>query len=689
VFFYLEQEAMKPRYEIHSIGMPEVVSQAQPTRAAPQNLAARALFAATDMVSSNRFDTEVGRKVPSTKYPEYYGRYYQQYLNEMRQFASSLSHEYAKKPEDLTTLMAKVTASGAPEVRDAWGGTVRVERAEGDPTKQYRVISAGADRRFGTVDDLIAYLEVRSGEIASRAPAGRSAGMDVRVEHDRGPFNGLAEIAGSVVDLVGAAVGGARVEARDVATGNRRVATVSAAGQFSLAGVPVGTYEITMTAPGFQTISQRITLGVRDRAVVTATLNVGALAEAVTVAAIPQRIHVGGNVRFLAQDGARLQPGIGGVGINPLRGDVGNPQAALVEGALPPPPPPAALRAPMAMMINLGANNAKIAPAEVDPEPRVRSYFPEALYINPEIITDRDGRASISVPLADSITTWRMALMASTPHGALGSGTSSLKVFQDFFVDLDLPVTLTQGDRLSIPVAVYNYSNAGGNVNLKLQADDWFRLIEDVPEKTLAVESGRVGGSQFTLEATRIGKFKLTLAARLKGGAGSADIAVRENEVIPNGREQNLVFNGRMESAVMHQVNFPAGAIPEASKVMVRLYPGPLSQVIEGMDAILRMPGGCFEQTSSSTYPNVLALDYMKRTKKLTPEVHAKAEGFIGNGYQRLLTFEVPGGGFSWFGQRGLAAVSINVRITAVRKLAVEAADNGLLAPELANGISA
>ena len=68
------------------------------------------------------------------------------------------------------------------------------------------------------------------------------------------------------------------------------------------------------------------------------------------------------------------------------------------------------------------------------------------------------------------------------------------------------------------------------------------------------------------------------------------------------------------------------------------------------MDSILRMPGGCFEQTSSSTYPNVLALDYMKRTKKLTPEVHAKAEGFIANGYQRLLTFEVPGGGFSWFG---------------------------------------
>jgi len=63
---------------------------------------------------------------------------------------------------------------------------------------------------------------------------------------------------------------------------------------------------------------------------------------------------------------------------------------------------------------------------------------------------------------------------------------------------------------------------------------------------------------------------------------------------------------------------------------------------------------------------------------------------------------------FDWFGQeprpgftkatvsawrvaleaRGLGSVSINVRITAVRKLAVEAADNGLLAPELAAGIT-
>jgi alpha-2-macroglobulin-like protein len=165
------------------------------------------------------------------------------------------------------------------------------------------------------------------------------------------------------------------------------------------------------------------------------------------------------------------------------------------------------------------------------------------------------------------------------------------------------------------------------------------------------VESGRVGGSQFTLEAKRIGKFKLTLQAEMDGPSKRADIVVREIEVVPNGRSQTVAFNGRLEASVQHTVSFPPNAIPDAGKIFVRLYPGPLSQVIEGMDAILRMPYGCFEQTSSATYPNVLALDYMKRTKKGTPEIHAKAEGFIATGYQRLLTFEVHGGGFSWFGQ--------------------------------------
>ncbi|MGA2856242.1 MAG: MG2 domain-containing protein [Candidatus Sulfotelmatobacter sp.] len=634
VFFYLEQEVMKPRYEIHSIGMPDIVEPMNDSQIEQKNRAARALFSATELVGSNHFETEFGRTVPMTKYAEYAARYQSRFQTQVHQLAEDLNRAYQQNPEggDLARVFVRVAKAGGSDLRDPWGTELRLEPAGWARKKMYVVRSAGADQQFNTADDMAAYLEVRTGTVASRSESGTIA---LTIEHDRGPFNGLAEIAGSVTDPSGAAVASAIVSVRETSNRKLRTTKTNAAGQFSLAALPAGNYEVQVSAPGFRSASQKVTVQARDRAVLSATLSVGDVTEAVEVEAV----GVVGGVPGGVPGGGQMGGVIGGLAINGRNFD----QLEVPKAAMP-------MRVAKELAVNSATLIADKKGSSDAAAAHVRSYFPEALYINPEIITDDEGRASIVIPLADSITTWRMAMLASTTHGALGSSTSSIKVFQDFFVDLDLPVTLTQGDRVSLPVAVYNYSSARGEVNLKLQADDWFSLVDDVAEKTVSVDSARVAGSQFTLEARRIGKFKLTLSAQMHGEANRADIVVREIEVIPNGREQSLVFNGRLENEVQHELNFPADSIPDASKIFVRLYPGPLSQVIEGMDSLLRMPYGCFEQTSSSTYPNVLALDYMKRTHKLTPEVHAKAEGYIANGYQRLLTFEVPGGGFSWFG---------------------------------------
>jgi uncharacterized protein YfaS (alpha-2-macroglobulin family) len=638
VFFYLEQEVLKPRYEIHSIGMPEIVEPAEESKTEQRDRAARALFSATELVSANKFETEFGRTVPATKYQEYAQRYQKRFLVEVRRLAENLNHAYPAGADqgDLVKVFAKMTP-----VRDVWNTNLRLEAAGWDSQKRYYMVrSAGPDKQFDTGDDLGTYLEVRHRKIIGRPTSGPSA-IDIKIEHDRGAFNGRAEIMGTAVDQAGGALESAVIKLREVSTGKISTTKANANGQFRLVALPAGEYQVDVST-ALESVSGHFMLDPRDRAILSVFLR---KEPAGTVVAVNEGLGFGVG---------------GGFGAGGGRDRMENFKRPMMMEAVPAPPANATLAlkaAGIAADVNgeapLSRNSATLAKDKSDSGSsgaHVRSYFPEALYINPEIITDQDGRATISIPLADSITTWRMAMLASTTHGALGSATSSIKVFQDFFVDLDLPVTLTQGDQVSIPVAIYNYSSERGDVNLQLQADDWYSLVDDSPEKTVAVDSARVGGSQFTLEARRIGKFKLTLSAKMKGAASRADIVVREIEVIPNGREQSLVFNGRLESAVQHELNFPSASIPDASKIFVRLYPGPLSQVIEGMDSILRMPGGCFEQTSSSTYPNVLALDYMKRTKKLTPEVHAKAEGYIANGYQRLLTFEVPGGGFSWFG---------------------------------------
>ncbi|HVU47607.1 MAG TPA: MG2 domain-containing protein [Terracidiphilus sp.] len=643
VFFYLEQELMKPRYEIHSLTLNDVI---EPVAVNNADVDARALFANMQMANPGRLDTEFGRTLPQEKAPQFNERYQKAFHDQITRLASTLSAVYEKstRHEELPYLFAELSRQQPAQLHDAWASDLRLEPLSwyrAPQQKFYRIVSAGPDRQFDTADDLSATIGA-STRVQVDNP--HPNGTNIQIEHNRGPLNGLAAIAGAVTDRSGAVVPNATITARTADEHNPRTTKTDANGSFSFAGLPPGRYALRIESPGFQIAESTFTLATRDRAVVSAVLEVGAVTQAVNVVAGQPAVFAVREMEFAPMQVAA--PGaMHGVAIMAGNMAVMDRDQLVAQKAL--------RQELKATGTAMGALDSAVH------ETHIRSYFPEALYINPEIITDSNGEATIEVPIADSITTWRMAMLASTVNGALGTATSSLKVFQDFFADLDLPVTLTQGDRITIPAAVYNYTGSNGNVELTLKPDDWYALADDAGTKTVSVNAGQVGGTHFTLQANRIGKFKLTLSAHMNGASERRDIVVREIEVVPNGREQNTVFNGRLDGtnvdtpgnqATERIITFPAQSIPDASKILVRIYPGPLSQVVEGMDSLLRMPFGCFEQTSSSTYPNVLALDYMKRTNKLTPEIHAKAEGYIATGYQRLLTFEVPGGGFSWFG---------------------------------------
>ena len=100
---------------------------------------------------------------------------------------------------------------------------------------------------------------------------------------------------------------------------------------------------------------------------------------------------------------------------------------------------------------------------------RVRQWFPETLLWRPELITDDNGEVQIEVPLADAITTWRLTASAVTANGELGGTTVPLRVFQPFFVELNLPIAMTRGDEVGVPIVVYNYLSEIQKVELAVR----------------------------------------------------------------------------------------------------------------------------------------------------------------------------------------------------------------------------
>ncbi|HVW28074.1 MAG TPA: MG2 domain-containing protein [Polyangiaceae bacterium] len=298
-----------------------------------------------------------------------------------------------------------------------------------------------------------------------------------------------------------------------------------------------------------------------------------------------------------------------------------------------------------------GTTSATTAPAgngTMTSQPRVRSDFPETLYVNPEIITGSDGTAKVSLDVADSITTFRVTTLANSAAGKLGGGLGSLKVFQDFFVDVAFPSTLTRGDEVQVPITVYSYLTTSQTVHLTFDAGSWYTPLGatsmDVP-----VDPGQVLGVRFPLRVEQVGQQTLTVHATT--GSTASDAVARTVSVVPDGKAFPETHSAALGAGTRTEnVTFPPNAVPGSQKLYVNVYPTFLSQVVQGMDSIFSVPNGCFEQTTSTTWPNVLALTYMKQTNQVTPDVELKAESYINAGYQRLLTFEHPGGGFSWFG---------------------------------------
>ncbi|MCA9935402.1 MAG: hypothetical protein KC415_15810, partial [Anaerolineales bacterium] len=280
--------------------------------------------------------------------------------------------------------------------------------------------------------------------------------------------------------------------------------------------------------------------------------------------------------------------------------------------------------------------------------PRLRQYFPETMFWLPDGVTDETGNLTVDMPVADSITTWRLTALASTQDGRLGSATGALRVFQPFFVNLDLPQALTVGDEIAVPVGVFNYLPAAQTVQLTVQQENWFELLDDAT-KEISIESNDITVVYFRIRALNFGLQPFQVTAL---GSEQSDAILKQVRVYPDGKEIRFSESDKLESGVTTQqtITIPADAIAGTQQLTVKIYPGMVSQVVEGLDSILQMPNGCFEQTSSSTYPNVLVLDYLKNSGQISPEVQFKAEDYINIGYQRLTTFEVNGGGFSLFG---------------------------------------
>jgi len=280
-----------------------------------------------------------------------------------------------------------------------------------------------------------------------------------------------------------------------------------------------------------------------------------------------------------------------------------------------------------------------------------RRDFAPTIYWNTLVVTRDRGTATVEFATSDAATTWRVHADAHTvaDNGRLGQASTTFATRLPVQVEAKLPDEVAGGDRLLLPVNVVVRDAATTSVPLAIQLGDGLRLGADAPTQ-VALQDGR-------------GRVLLPIEVLDRPGASTVKLEVvhgrftdrveRTLQIAPRGFPHRRDHGGTLTVGTPAEatITIPEASVPGSGRVALRLFPTPLTTLTAGLEGMLQEPHGCFEQTSSTNYPNTLVLQLLQGSGDAIPAAAVRARELLAKGDARLVGFECKRGGFEWFGR--------------------------------------
>ncbi|CAG2106848.1 unnamed protein product, partial [Medioppia subpectinata] len=295
-----------------------------------------------------------------------------------------------------------------------------------------------------------------------------------------------------------------------------------------------------------------------------------------------------------------------------------------------------------------------------------------------------DGSAAFTKPIPDTITSWFISAFAMDNETGLGIAAKSAKVtvFRPFFIKLSLPYSIIRGESVALKAIVFNYMNKEietevvmNNKKGEFEFTDTGNELHGRSTRSVDGQSGTEMRKKIKIPANdgvsveyvitpkTVGYIDIQLTATTSAGAG--DSVLDKLVVKPEGQTQyfnkallvdlrpdaNATAGAAKPSVKKNMsISMPANAVPGSERVSVSAIGDIMGPAVNNLDDLLRMPYGCGEQNMLNFVPNIVVLNYLKATNRLTPTLRQKALKNIESGYQRELTYRRGDGSFSAFG---------------------------------------
>lgn len=288
-----------------------------------------------------------------------------------------------------------------------------------------------------------------------------------------------------------------------------------------------------------------------------------------------------------------------------------------------------------------------------DRKPTDRIDFAETLYWNAGIKTDpKTGEATINFGLNDSVTTFEVFADAFANSGSIGTSHYDLKSIQPFYAEAKLPLEVTAGDKVLLPINLIN-ATAKSLQDAKVTVDLPTPLCRLLP-MLKAPQQLRAGERSRCIQPIEIGFGKGPKEFVLNAKADTyQDKVVRLLSVKPSGFPVEKAFGGIIEPGKPISLNIAIekDAVPQSVVSEASVYPSPLANLTGALERMILDPCGCFEQTSSTSYPLTMAQQYFLSHSNVDPKLVETSREKLDAGYKRLLSYWCPDRGYEWFGE--------------------------------------
>ncbi|ACY15669.1 MG2 domain-containing protein [Haliangium ochraceum] len=278
-----------------------------------------------------------------------------------------------------------------------------------------------------------------------------------------------------------------------------------------------------------------------------------------------------------------------------------------------------------------------------------RVDFRETIYWQPSVQTGADGTAEVSFSLSDAVTSFRATAEGVSGGGLPGRGEALVQSKLPVSLAVTMPLEVSAGDSLELPVVLTNETERPQSARITSEFGAAFRVRGGVP-KQVRLEPGERQSFFAQLEVVGNGKDPEAGSARIAmDTANLSDEVARTIRVVPLGFPQELAASGTLDQRATHSFEL-AGAMPGSIEATITMYPSPLATMVQGTEALIREPGGCFEQASSSNYPNVMVLSYLEKNDAADVALVERTMGALDRGYALLTGYESKSKGYEWFG---------------------------------------